>query len=84
MGWQSIVIAYVGLSFAPVAIAQVGSQQSEAQLRARALERCKANRGVDCDDPKALRQWVSEERPMTAEQQQRAVAARRARERQGR
>jgi len=84
MGWQMIVIACVGLSFAPAAIAQVGSQQSEAQLRARALERCTSNRGVDCDDPKALRQWVNEERPMTAGEQQRAVAARRARDRQGR
>jgi len=84
MGWKIVAVACVGLSVAPAAAAQAGSQQSEAQLRARALERCKSNRGVDCDDPKALRQWVNEERPMTAAEQQRAVAARRARDRQGR
>ncbi len=51
----------------------------EAALRARAYERCKANRGVDCDTPRGLAPWVREERPITPEQQRAAAAARRAR-----
>ena len=47
--------------------------------RAAAVEKCKANRGVDCDKPGAINQWVQQDRPMTAEQQRAAVAARNAR-----
>jgi hypothetical protein len=48
--------------------------------RAAAVDKCKANRGVDCDKPGAINQWVQQDRPMTAEQQRAAVAARNARE----
>jgi hypothetical protein len=48
--------------------------------RAAAVEKCKANRGVDCDKPGAINQWVQQDRPMTAQQQRDAVAARQARE----
>ena len=48
--------------------------------RAAAVEKCKANRGVDCDKPGAINQWVQQDRPMTAEQQRAAIAARNARE----
>jgi hypothetical protein len=48
--------------------------------RAAATEKCKANRGVDCDKPSAINQWVQQDRPLTREQQQRAVQARNARE----
>jgi hypothetical protein len=48
--------------------------------RAAAVEKCKANRGVDCDKPAAINQWVQQDRPMTAQQQRDAVAARNARE----
>jgi hypothetical protein len=51
----------------------------EAASRARAQERCKANRGVDCESAQGLAPWIREERPITSEQQQRAAAARRAR-----
>lgn len=51
----------------------------EAALRARAYERCKANRGVDCDTARGLAPWVREERPITPQQQRDAAAARRAR-----
>jgi len=33
-----------------------------AERRAKALERCKANRGVDCDTPEGLREWLLQER----------------------
>ena len=54
-------------------------QSGEAALRACAYERCKANRGVDCDSARGLAPWVREERPITPEQQRAAAAARRAR-----
>jgi hypothetical protein len=55
------------------------TQSGEAALRARAYERCKANRGVDCETSRGLAPWVREERPITPEQQRAAAAARRAR-----
>ena len=48
--------------------------------RAAAVEKCKANRGVDCDKPTAINQWVQHDRPLTREQQQAAVNARNARQ----
>ena len=54
-------------------------QSGDAQLRARAYERCKANRGVDCESTRGLAPWVREERPITPEEQRAAAAARRAR-----
>jgi hypothetical protein len=54
-------------------------QSGDAALRARAYERCKANRGVDCDTARGLAPWVREERPITPAEQRAAAAARRAR-----
>jgi hypothetical protein len=54
------------------------AQSGDAALRTRAYERCKANRGVDCESARGLAPWVREERPITPEEQ-RAAAARRAR-----
>ena len=54
-------------------------QQSGDAARARAYERCKANRGVDCDTARGLAPWVREERPITPAEQRAAAAARRAR-----
>lgn len=48
--------------------------------RAAAIDKCKANRGVDCDKPGAINQWVQQDRPLTREQQQAAVNARNARQ----
>ena len=48
--------------------------------RAAAVDKCKANRGVDCDKPGAINQWVQQDRPLTREQQQAAVNARNARQ----
>lgn len=55
------------------------AQRPSAEERARGIERCKANRGVDCDTPEGQREWIEQERPITDEQR-RAAAARRARE----
>jgi Domain of unknown function (DUF4124) len=48
--------------------------------RAAAVRLALVDRGVDCDKPGAINQWVQQDRPMTAEQQRAAVAARNARE----
>jgi hypothetical protein len=48
--------------------------------RAAAVDKCKASRGVDCDKPSAINQWVQQDRPLTREQQQAAVNARNARQ----
>ena len=31
-------------------------------LRAKAVERCKANRGVDCETADGLKEWIDQER----------------------
>lgn len=47
-----------------------------ASERERAIAKCQANRGARCEDPNEVRQWVQQDRPITAEQQRAAVAAR--------
>lgn len=63
----------------PTRAAPAGPSAAERE-RAAAVEKCKVNRGVDCDKPAAINQWVQQDRPMTAQQQRDAVAARNARE----
>ncbi len=53
--------------------------QSGDAARARAQERCRANRGVDCESAQGLAPWIREDRPITPQQQRDAAAARRAR-----
>jgi hypothetical protein len=36
--------------------------QSDRAIRARAIEKCKANRGVDCTTESGLREWIEAER----------------------
>jgi hypothetical protein len=36
--------------------------ESDRAIRARAIEKCKANRGVDCATEPGLREWVEAER----------------------
>ena len=38
------------------------SQKERADQRARAVARCKADRGVDCDTPQGLHEWELQER----------------------
>jgi hypothetical protein len=59
----------------PRATPATGPSAAERE-RAAAMEKCKANRGVDCDKPSGLNPWIQQDRPMTAEQQRAAVAAR--------
>jgi len=72
----------LGLSF--TAAAQKILPKPEAfppgSAEARAQERCRAARGVDCDTRAGLREWMREDVPLTPEQQQAAAAARRHRE----
>jgi len=42
-----------------LAPAQTTAQKKKVD---RAVERCKAQRGVDCDTPEGLREWVLQER----------------------
>src|SRR4051812_29866504 len=70
-------------ALAALMLALTGSwaqQPSAAELRARAVERCKANRGVDCESPQGLEEWLRQEQPMTPQQRQSAAAARLRRE----
>lgn len=65
---------------APQGAAASSGPSAAERERAAAVDKCKANRGVDCDKPSAINQWVQQDRPMTAEQQRAAVVARNARE----
>lgn len=38
------------------------TQKERDAQRARALARCKADRGIDCDKPQGLNEWVLQER----------------------
>ena len=38
------------------------TQKERNAQRARAVARCKADRGVDCDTPQGLNEWVLQER----------------------
>jgi hypothetical protein len=46
----------------------------------RAKQRCEENHGADCSSSEGLKEWMDEERPMTAEQQHSAAVARLRRE----
>jgi hypothetical protein len=72
---KRIVFAAVFLAFALPAAAQ-------SDLRQRAIERCKANRGTDCQSNEGLRIWMQEELPMTEQQRQNAAGAANARRRE--
>jgi len=45
-----------------------------------AQNRCRANRGVDCDSREGLREWVQQERPISDRERAAAAGARRHRE----
>jgi len=49
--------------------------------RQRAIQRCKRNRGMDCDSDAGLEEWLRQDKPPTEEERQAAIGARRFRER---
>jgi len=62
---RAVPIALFTLLFAAGAVAQTaptGAQKERDALQARAVENCKANRGVDCDKPQGLQEWEMLER----------------------
>ena len=62
---RAVPIALFTLLFAAAAVAQTastGAQNERDDLRARAVENCKANRGVDCITPQGLQEWELLER----------------------
>ncbi len=88
MGWKNILTACACMSLVSAASGQATRgdgakkpepQKSEARLqRERAIARCKANRGVDCETPAGLKEWIDQERPITDEERAAAAGARRA------
>jgi hypothetical protein len=63
---QVLAIALAVLVSTPVAAQTRNSTGDRAaakeQRAARAEERCKLNRGVDCDTPEGLKEWLLQER----------------------
>ena len=47
---------------AQVSITSGQRQPDQAQQAERALNRCKQNRGVDCDTPEGQKEWLLQER----------------------
>ena len=57
------LLVLLGLSLALPAVAQQGKSADDAKRqRERAVERCKANRGVDCTTDAGLSEWLLLER----------------------
>ena len=62
---HTVPITLLTLLFAAAAVAQTaatGAQIERDDLRARAVDNCKANRGVDCITPQGLQEWELLER----------------------
>ena len=72
------MILLLAMQLAAPAWSQTASRDrsSADELRARAVERCRANRGTDCDSPAGLQEWLIQEQPMTEAQRRSAAAAR--------
>ncbi len=89
VAWKTMLIACLGLGYGAFAPAQaadpmapkiVNKKKNAAQeQRERAIVRCRENRGVDCETPEGLKEWILQERPITDEERARAAGARRAR-----
>jgi len=76
---SSVLVMMTLVSALPVANAQTVS----AQMRARAIASCNANRGTDCKTEDGLKEWIDAERPRpqgqrSAIQMQKLEAERRA------
>jgi len=51
-----------------------------SQAKARAIARCKESRGINCDDPGVAARWAREDRPISDQERNQAINARRHRE----
>ena len=58
-----------------VLLACIAAPAAAQSARERATKRCQDNRGTDCKTEQGLKQWIEEEKPMTAEQRRSAAAA---------
>ncbi len=55
-------VVFVALLACPlIAVAQTAAKKQDSKVD-RAFERCKAQRGVDCDTPAGLHEWILQER----------------------
>ena len=89
VAWKSMLIACLGIGYGSLVLAQTAEgptpkkadrkKDSAQAQRARAITRCRENRGVDCDTAEGLKEWIQQERPITDEERARAAGARRAR-----
>ena len=59
--WRMILIVSAVLA-SELSAAQTQPPPSNDQKGNQALERCKLNRGVDCDTPEGLKEWLLQER----------------------
>lgn len=75
-----VIFLFLALPAAAQTIIKKPVTFPEGSLEDRAQQRCKANRGIDCDTREGLREWIREEKPLTPEQRQAAAAARRHRQ----
>jgi hypothetical protein len=82
-------VAYLAAVFlaAAVAPAYAETEAERSAMRLRAMEKCKANRGVDCNTESGLREWMDAERARPPNQrapylQQKWEAERRAQQRE--
>lgn len=70
-----LAVAWGWLALPSIGIAQSGSGRStpgdsdrgsrddrQIERRERAVERCKSQRGIDCDTPEGRREWLDQER----------------------
>ncbi|MGH8764318.1 MAG: hypothetical protein ACRET8_01230 [Burkholderiales bacterium] len=76
--FASLLLISLAMS-APIA-AQTAKPGAKESARERAIKRCKANRGIDCESKEGLREYLGEDRPITDEEQRAAAGARRHRE----
>lgn len=61
-------------------VLSIGGSKERPESERRAIERCEANRGVDCGSRESVREWSSQDRPISDAERTSAAAARRHRE----
>ena len=74
------IVCFVSILFASTAAIGQTAKPGLSPEQQRAKQKCEANHGVDCNSSEGLKEWVEQDRPMTAEQQRAAAAARLKRE----